>query len=267
MNDDDTTGIHSTAIIDSTAIIGKNVTIGPYCIVGPRVEIGNDTVLVSHVVVPAFTKIGDNNKIHEFVSLGGDPQDLHFKNEKSYLIIGDNNIFFPFCTINRGTAKQDLKTIIGSNNMFMAYTHVGHDSIIGNNILFSNNATLAGHVQVDDFAIIGAFSAIHQFCHIGAYSFITQAALVSKDVLPYVIISGAETKPYGLNMVGLKRNGFSLEVRGKLKKAYKIIFREKRSVTDAIMLLQEMTDDCPEVKLLIEGLNHASGENGRGILR
>ena len=262
-----TTGIHSTAIIDPLAIIGENVTIGPYCIIGPNVEIGNDTVLASNVIVPEFTKIGDNNKIHDFVSLGGDPQDISFCDQESYLMVGDNNIFFSFCTISRGSAKQDLKTIIGNNNMFMAYTHVGHDSIIGNNIVFANNATLSGHVQVDDYATIGAFSAIHQFCHIGAYSFISQAALVPKDVLPYVLISGSDTKSYGLNMVGLERNGFSAEVRAKLKKAYKIIFRKKHTVAQAISLLQEMVDDCAEVNLLIEGLNRASGENGRGILR
>lgn len=255
--------IHPSAVVHPDAKIGNNVEIGPWSVVGANVEIGENTWIGPHVVINGPTKIGANNKIYQFTSVGEDPQDNTYKGEETWLVVGENNVIREFCTIHRGTPKGRGKTTIGSDNLFMAYTHIAHDCQIGDNTTFTNNATLAGHVTVEDFAIIGSFSAVHQFCHIGAHSFVARATMVPKDVLPYTLISGYDATSYGLNSRGLSRRGFSTEVISSLKQAYKIIFRQGNTVEQALERLQEMLPNCPEIELLIMGLQRAE----RGIVR
>lgn len=255
--------IHPTALIDSSAKIASDVAIGPYSIIGPDVEIDSGTWIGPHVVIAKLTKIGKNNKIFQFASVGEDPQDLHYNDEPSRLEIGDGNTFREGVTINRGTAKQNLLTKIGNNNFFMAYAHIAHDCTIGNGAIFANAAALAGHIAVDDYAHVGAFSGIHQFCNIGAYSFISRGAQVAKDILPYLMVAGNDPQIYGLNSVGLKRKGFSPETISQLETAYKIIFRSKMNLNAVVDELTGMVEACPEVQRFIDGIKRAD----RGILR
>jgi len=251
------------AIIDPSAKIADDVDIGPYSVIGPNVEIGEGTWIGANVVVFKNTKLGKNNKIYQFASIGTDPQDISFGNEESYLIVGDNNVFHPCVTINRGTAKQELETKIGNNNFFMAYAHVAHDCSIGNHTVFANNATLAGHIRVDDYVTIGAFCAVHQFCNVGVYSYISRGAMVVKDVLPFLMVSGNEPKAYGLNTIGLQRNGFSGETIKQLQRAYKLIFRQALSMNEAIEQLKDLVEECSAIEHFIQGLERAT----RGIVR
>ena len=255
--------IHSTAVIDMSAKIAPGVFIGPYSIIGPQVEIDEGTWIGPHVVISKLTKIGKHNKFFQFCSIGEDPQDLHYEGEPSRLIIGDHNTFREGVTINRGTAKQNMLTSIGDHNLFMTCSHVAHDCTVGNHTVFANSAALAGHIIVDDFATVGAFSGIHQFCNIGAYSFISRGAMIVKDILPYLMVAGNDAQVYGLNSVGLKRNGFSVETIANLDKAYKLIFRSKMALADVLNELTEMLAVCPEIQLFIDGIKRAD----RGILR
>lgn len=255
--------IHSTAVIDKSAKIAPNVTIGPYSIIGPNVEIDEGTWIGPHVVISKLTNIGKNNKFFQFCSIGEDPQDLHYEGEASRLVIGDHNTFRENVTINRGTAKQNMLTSIGNHNLFMTCSHVAHDCVVGNNTVFANTSALAGHIVVGDFATIGAFTGVHQFCNIGAYSFISRGAQVAKDVLPYLMVAGNDPKVHGLNSVGLKRNGFSVETIANLDKAYKLIFRKKLTIEAAVEELTGMLSECPEVQLFIDGIKNSQ----RGILR
>jgi UDP-N-acetylglucosamine acyltransferase len=257
--------IHSTAIIDKTAKIGDNVSIGPYSIIGPNVEIGSSTKIASHVVIQKNTKIGKNNQISQFASIGGDPQDLRFHGEETYLEIGDNNIIRESCTISRGTSQSHFMTSIGSDNMFMAYTHIAHDCRVGNHIICANGVTLAGHVEIEDYVGFGGFAAIHQFCRIGKYSFIGASTLVPKDVLPYIRVAGegGYAKPYGLNSIGLQRRGFSSEKLLYLKRAYKIIYQENLIIQEVIEQLTPMVNTCPEIQDYINMISSSK----RGIAR
>ncbi|HEX2548836.1 MAG TPA: acyl-ACP--UDP-N-acetylglucosamine O-acyltransferase, partial [Gammaproteobacteria bacterium] len=198
--------IHETAIIDKTARIAQDVQIGPWSIIGPDVEIGEGTWIGPHVVIQGPTKIGKENKIFQFASIGEISQDKKFRGEKAFLEIGDRNTIREFCTFNRGTGLES-KTIIGNDNLFMAYVHIAHDCIVGNETIFANNVTLAGHVLVDDYVVLGGFSGASQFCRIGAHVFVTMGAMVDKDVPPFVKVAGFNAKPFGLNTVGLKRRG------------------------------------------------------------
>jgi len=251
------------ALIDPSAKIGKNVTIGPGTIIGPDVEIGDDTWIGPHVVIQGPTTIGKNNKIFQFSSVGDEPQDITYDGEPTRLEIGDNNIIREFVLISRGTAKGGGLTKIGNHNLFLAYSHVGHDCILGDHISMVSYSALSGHVTVDDYATIGGYSAVHQFCRVGAYAFITRATYVSKDVAPYVIISGQDVTVYGINIVGLKRRGFSSEAINALRRAYKIVFRKGLTVKQAVEDLETMIADHPEVSLLIDSLNQST----RGIVR
>lgn len=255
--------IHPTAIIDPKADIASDVTIGPYSIIGPDVSIGSGTWVGPHVVINGPTKIGKNNQFFQFASIGEMPQDKKFQGEETYLEIGDNNIFRESCTINRGTAQGGSHTKIGNGNLFMAYVHIAHDCIVGNEIIFANNASLSGHVIVDDYAILSGFCAVRQFTYIGAYSFVAGGTMIVKDVLPYIIVSGDPAEPFGLNSVGLQRRGFSAETVSGLKQAYKIIYRQGLNVKDAVIALQEHVKSCPETNLFIQGIERAE----RGIVR
>lgn len=253
--------IDKTAIIDPSAKVAENVHIGAYSIIGADVEIGEGTWIGPHVVIKGPTKIGRHNKIHQFASVGEDPQDLKYKGEKTWLEIGDNNVIREFCTLNRGTTQDKGVTRIGNNNLFMSYVHIAHDCVVGNDTVFANNASLAGHVKVEDHVILGGFSGVFQFCRVGAHSFIATNSVVIKDVPPYVKVSGHYAKPFGLNTVGLQRRGFGDEIMKQLRQAYKIIYRNGLTVADAIKELRQL--EVPELSPLIEFIETSNA----GIVR
>lgn len=245
--------IDKTAVIDSSAKIANNVHIGAYSVIGPDVEIGEGTWIGPHVVIQGPTKIGKENKIFQFSSIGEIPQDLKFRGERTYLEIGDRNIIREFCTLNRGTVQDKSLTKIGNDNLLMAYVHIAHDCVVGNHTIFANNASLAGHVVIGDYVNLGGFSGIFQFCRVGAYSFVTTNSVVIKDVPPYVKVAGHYAKPYGLNTVGLQRRGFTDTVLTELRRAYKVIYRNGLTVAKAVEELQAMaTPEVQELRLFIE---------------
>ncbi|OGV34013.1 MAG: acyl-[acyl-carrier-protein]--UDP-N-acetylglucosamine O-acyltransferase [Legionellales bacterium RIFCSPHIGHO2_12_FULL_35_11] len=255
--------ISKHAIIDPSAQIAEDVTIGPGTIIGPNVEIGKGTWIGPQVVIQGPTKIGERNKIYQFASIGDDPQDKHYQGEPTKLEIGNDNIIREFCMLSRGTVNGRGVTKIGNNNFLLAYAHVGHDCVVGNNVVLVSYCALSGHVFVDDYVNIGAYAAIHQFCKIGAYAFIARATYVTKDVLPYVMIAGHSTNACGINTVGLRRAGFASEAIDNLRRAYKIIFRKGLTVQQAAAELEVMQKDCPEVIRMLDSLNSST----RGIVR
>jgi UDP-N-acetylglucosamine acyltransferase len=253
--------IHETAIIDPSAKLGKDVHIGPYSVIGPEVEIGDGTWIGPHVVINGPTKIGRENRIYQFASVGEITQDLKYNGERTYLEIGDHNIIREFCTINRGSVQDNSVTRIGSHNLLMAYVHIAHDCVVGNHVVFSNNASLAGHVHIEDFVVMGGYSGVFQFCRVGAHSFISTNSVVIKDVPPFVKVSGYYAKPFGLNTVGLQRRGFTSQAITELKRAYKIIYRNGLTVANALEELQKMM--TPEVKVMAEFIEASNA----GIVR
>lgn len=255
--------IDSRAVIDASAKIGKGVKIGPWSVVGPNVEVGDRTQIASHVVINRDTKLGCDNKIYSFAAIGGDPQDLEYHDEPTFLEIGDNNIIREHVTISRGSIHGAGTTKIGNNNNILACSHIAHDCLIGNYVLFVNHATIAGHVIVDDHAIIGALGAVHQFCRIGAHSFLCHAAMVTQDVPPFIIVSGEEAQPKGLNVVGLRRAGFSKTTIMALKRAYHIIYLKGLKNGEIKKELSAMVDETPEVALMLEIIENSK----RGIVR
>lgn len=255
--------IHPQAIIDPSAKLANNVTVGPFSVIGADVEIGAGTVIESHVVINGPTKIGADNKIYSFAAIGGDPQDKKYAGEVTQLEIGDRNVIREYCTISRGTAQDAGITRIGNDNWIMATVHIAHDCQIGNNTIFANSATLAGHVTIEDFAILGGFTLVHQFCKVGAHCFTAMNSVISKDVLPFTMISGHMAKPHGLNTEGLKRRGFSKESLSQLRKAYKIIYRSGNTIEQAVAQLQPMAANCAEVAQLLDFLKGVT----RGIVR
>lgn len=256
--------IDPTVIIDPDSKIGKDVSIGPYSIIGPDVTIGDNTWVGSHVVIKGPVKIGNSNRIFQFCSIGDDPQDKKYRDDgNSVLEIGDRNVIREFCSINRGTDLGGGKTIIGHDNWIMAYVHIAHDCIVGSHTVFANNATLAGHVLIDDYVTLGGFTGIHQFCHIGRYCFTAIASVIVKDVPPYLLVSGNTAKPSGLNREGLKRHDFSSETINKLRKAYKIVYREGLTVKQALKALQNLTAESEEVAHFAEFIEKSQ----RGIVR
>lgn len=255
--------IHPTAIIDPTARIADNVEVGPWTLIGPNVEIGEGTWIGPHVVIKSSTKIGKDNKIFQFASLGEDPQDKKFQGENTCLQIGDRNVIREFCTFNRGTAQDKAVTLIGDDNLFMAYVHIAHDCVVGNNTIFANNASLAGHVVVEDFVVMSGFSGASQSCRVGAHSFASMGSMIDKDVPPFVKVSGYYAKPFGLNIVGMRRRGFSAETMLSLRRAYKVIYRKGLTIKQALENLNEMLLVCPEVQLFIDFINLSQ----RGLVR
>lgn len=255
--------IDPRAIIDPTAKVADDVVIGPWTIVGPEVEIDSGCEIASHVVLKGPTVIGKNNKILQFSSVGEDTPDLKYKGERTRLIIGDNNVIREGVTIHRGTVQDRGETIIGNDNLLMAYVHVGHDSVIGNNCILVNNASLAGHVIVDDWAILSGYTLVHQFCRIGAHSFCGYGTGLSKDVPAYVTVMGSPAQAKGINVEGLKRRDFSSEGITAIRRAYKIIYRQGHTVTEALEQLSVMVQDYPEIQGLIDSLQSSE----RGIVR
>jgi UDP-N-acetylglucosamine acyltransferase len=255
--------ISKLASIDPSAKIGNGVSIGPFAVIGANVEIGAGTFVGPHVVINGPTAIGKNNKFFQFSSIGEECQDKKYFGEITKLEIGDNNTFREGCTVHRGTEQGGGVTVIGSNNLFMVNTHVAHDCIIGNSVVFANGASVAGHVEVGDFANLGGFVGVHQFCKIGAYSFAAGGSIIIKDVIPYVLVSGHPAQIHGLNTVGLTRREFSSEVISTLKQAYKIVFRTSSTVNEAIEQLNVLVENCKEVALMRDFLTQSS----RGIVR
>jgi UDP-N-acetylglucosamine acyltransferase len=255
--------VSNKPIIDPAARIGANVRIGPWTIIGPDVEIGDDCEIRSHVVIRGPTRIGRNNTIFQFASVGEDPSDKKFRGEKSSLEIGDNNVIREGATLHRGTEVGGGVTRIGSNNLFMPYTHVAHDCIIGNNIIFSNNAAVSGHVVVDDWAILGGFAGVYQFLHIGAHSFIGAQSHVNMDVPAYIMVNGTPPEPKGINTTGLERRGFSKETILALRRAYKVLYRNGNTLEQAMVELTELAKTTPEIVTLLDSLRASR----KGILR
>lgn len=244
--------ISDKAHIDPSAKLGKNVHVGHFTVIGPDVEIGDGCWIGPNAVINGPTKMGKNNKVFQFASIGEEPQDKKYHGEPTTLEIGDNNIFRECTTVSRGTVTGGSKTKIGNNNLLMAYVHIAHDCIVGNNIVFSNNASLAGHVTVDDFANLGGFVGVHQFCQIGAYSFSAGGSIIVKDVLPFVTVSGHPAQSYGLNAEGLKRNGFTVDEITTLKRAYKAVFREGLSLEEAMHQVESMLPECSKLDLMLD---------------
>ena len=258
--------IHSTAIIHPKAKIHETVTVGPYTCIGENVSIGEGTKIGNHVNITGNTKIGLNNKIFHSSSLGEAPQDMKYADEPTRLIIGDNNTVREFCTFNVGTIQDQGITEIGNSNWFMAYVHVAHDCIVGDNNIFANNAGLAGHVTIHDFIMLGAFTAVHQFCKIGSHAITMGGTLLTQDIPPFVRAvhrGGATVKPNGINSEGLKRRDFSAEKISIIKKAYKIIYRDNNTIEEAKVELSLLTKEVPEINLFIELINKSS----RGLIR
>lgn len=255
--------ISEHAIIHPSATLAQDVVVGPGTIIGADVSIDEGTWIGPHVVIQGPTHIGKHNKIFQFASLGDAPQDKTYRDEPTRLEIGDHNVIREFTMLSRGTVKGGGVTRIGNHNFLMAYSHVGHDCMLGDHINMVSYSALSGHVSVDDFATIGAYAAVHQFCHVGAYAFIARATYVSKDVVPYVLIAGHTTAACGINSVGLRRAGFSSSAIDALRRAYKIIFRRGLTVQQAIAELELMQQAYPEVVRLIDALNQAT----RGIVR
>ena len=255
--------IHHTAIIDPTARIATNVEIGPWTVIGADVEIDEGTWIGPHVVVKGATRIGKHNKIFQFASIGEDPQDKKFQGEKTYLEIGDRNIIREFCTFNRGTVQDKSVTRIGHDNLFMAYVHIAHDCIVGTHTIFANNASLAGHVVVEDYVSMGGFSGAFQFCRVGAHSFASMGSMIDKDVPPFVKVSGYYAKPFGLNIIGMQRRGFAADTIMTLRRAYKVIYRKGLTIKQALEQLEEMLLTCPDVQMFIDFINTSE----RGIIR
>ena len=256
--------IDSRAVVDSNCHLGERVTVGPYSVIGPEVEIGDETWIGPHVVIRGPTKIGCENKIFQFCSVGDDPQDKKFQDDKeSYLEIGDQNVIREYCSINRGTELGGGRTVIGNDNWIMAYVHIAHDCIIGDHTVFANNTTLAGHVSIDDYAILGGFTGVHQFCHIGSHCFTAISSVVVKDVPPYLMVSGNTAKPYGLNKEGLKRHGFSNDTINQLLKVYKLVYREGLTIKKAIAEIKKLKSESEEIAGFINFIEKSE----RGIIR
>lgn len=255
--------IDKTAIIHNLAKIGKNVKIGPFSIIGEDVTIADDVIIGSHVVIERDTEIGSGTRVDSYASIGGDPQDLKYRGEKSKLIIGKKNRIREFTTLNRGTADGGGVTVIGDNNLLMAYSHIAHDCHIGNNIVIANAVNFAGHVTVEDNAIVGGMVVIHQFSRIGKFAIIGGASAVPQDVPPFMNAVGNRAELFGLNNIGLKRHNFSDDTISKLKKAYSIIFRSGKLLKDAINEVESTMSDCADVIYLVDFLKNSQ----RGFIR
>jgi len=256
--------IHPQAIVSPEAKLGADVRIGAYAVVGEEVELGNGCMLHEHAVVRGPSKFGAGNVFHPFCVIGGDPQDYTFRGDRVELIVGEENIFREYVTISRGTTKGGGVTRIGDKNFFLAYSHVGHDCQIGSNTLFVNGATLAGHVTVQDFVTLGAFSPVHQFCRLGRYSYIGASTVITQDVPPFsLIVTERETRCFGPNTIGLERKGFSAERIKALQKAFRLLTRSKKNTTQALAEMRKTMASSDDVKELAEFVEKAE----RGIVK
>ena len=253
-----TASIHPTALIDPAAVIGVNVSIGAYSVIGAEVEIGDGTAIGPHVVIEGPTRIGRDNRITQFVSLGGAPQDKKFAGERTELVIGDRNLIREFVTINRGTGDGGGITRLGNDNWVLAYVHVAHDCQIGNNVVFSNYAALAGHVEIGDWTILSGYSGVHQFCKVGVHAFIGMGCLVGHDVPPFVMMANEQQgRPRGINSEGLKRRGFDASRIAAIKRAYRTLYMAGLALPEAREELAEQARESDDVRTMLEFLDHS----------
>jgi len=255
--------IHQTAIVDARAELAEGVTVGPYTIIGPHVKIGAHTSIDAHVVIKGPTEIGQRCTVFPFASIGDIPQDLKYGGGTTKLAIGNDNIFREYVTVNRGTEEGGGVTVIGDHNFFMAYSHIAHDCIINNHVIMANAATLAGHIEIEDHAILGGLVGVHQFAKVGRSAFVGACSAVSQDVPPYGLAVGNRARLFGLNLTGLKRQKFSAEAIKNVKEAYRIIFRAGLTLKDALEQVSQTITDSPEVAHLIEFIRSSK----RGVVR
>ena len=255
--------IHPTALVDARAELDSTVSVGPYTIIGPHVRINAGTTVGPHCVIEGHTTIGQDNRIFQFSSIGEIPQDKKYAGEPTRLEIGNRNTIREFCTLNLGTAQDEGVTRIGDDNWLMAYVHVAHDCQVGNRTIFANNAQIAGHVHVGDWAIFGGFTGVHQFCRIGAHVMTAASTLILGDVPPYVMAAGNSAAPYGINVEGLKRRGFSPEALMTLKRAYRTLYKSGLTLEEARTKLGEEAKEHPEIQPIIDFL----AVSKRGIIR
>jgi UDP-N-acetylglucosamine acyltransferase len=256
------TRIHPTAVIDATAQIGENCEIGPYCVVGAGVELGPECWLQHHISVSGPSKIGRGNKFFAFSSIGQQTQDLKYAGEPTHLVVGDENTFREFVTVHRGTAPGST-TRVGSGGNFLAYAHIAHDCTIGDNVIFSNNGTVAGHVEVQDHAIVGGLTAVHQFCRIGAYALTGGCSKIVQDVPPFMIADGNPAKVRSYNKVALERHGFSDQTHRAIKEAYRLIYRSALNLQQAVEQIRTDLPETPEIARLITFVTNSP----RGIIK
>jgi UDP-N-acetylglucosamine acyltransferase len=255
--------IHATALVDPAAELANDVEVGAYSIVGPGVAIGAATTIGPHVVLTGRTRIGARNRVFQFASIGEIPQDRKYGGEPTTTTIGDDNVFREYVTIHAGTAQDRGDTAIGNANLFLAYTHVAHDCVVGNATVWSNNAQVAGHVRIDDWVVLGAYAGVHQFCRIGAHAMLAAGAIVLNDVPPYVMVQGYPAKPHGTNTEGMRRRGFGPDEILAVRRAYKTLYREGRTLDEAKTALAEEARRSPALEALVAFLD----EPGRGIVR
>ncbi len=255
--------IDTRAVINPKAELAEDVTVGPFSIIGPDVQIDAGTEIGPHVVIKGPTSIGKDNQIYQFTSIGEDPQDKKYADEVTRLEIGDRNVIREFCTMHRGTLQDQGLTKIGDDNLFMAYTHVAHDCMIGDHVIMANGASIAGHVHVGDHAILGGFTLVHQFTQIGEYSFSAMGSAITQDIPPFVMVGGRPTRPHGINSVGMERNGKSPEVIRQIRQAYKILYKNNLRLEDAIEEMEGMAGESNELSNMVSFLRNVT----RGILR
>ncbi|WP_449727830.1 acyl-ACP--UDP-N-acetylglucosamine O-acyltransferase [Gilvimarinus japonicus] len=251
------------AIIHPDAKLADDVRVGPWTIIGPDVEIGAGSVIASHVVIKGPTRIGKNNQVFQFSTVGEDTPDLKYNGEPTRLVIGDHNIIREGVTIHRGTVQDRSETTIGNHNLIMAYVHIGHDSVLGDHCILVNNTSLAGHVVVGDWAILSGFTLVHQFCNIGAHSFSGMGCAIGKDVPAYVLVNGAPAAAKSVNAEGLRRRGFSKDEIAAVSRAFKVIYRRGLTVDEALLQLEQLALECPAIRPMIDSLTTSK----RGIVR
>jgi UDP-N-acetylglucosamine acyltransferase len=244
--------IDPRAIVSPQAELAADVTVGPFTVIGSNVTIGAGTVIGPHAVINGPTRMGSGNRIFQFASIGDAPQDKKYRGELTWLEIGDRNVFRESCTINRGTSHDKGTTRIGHDNLFMAYAHVAHDCVVGNNTVFANCAALGGHVEIGDWVTLGGLTAVHQFTKIGAHAFVGGGAIVTRDVPPYVMVAGNPAEPHAVNSVGLKRRGFTDEQVRNIREAYRILYRSELRLAEALERLKTLSPEQPEIGLLVD---------------
>ncbi len=255
--------IDSHAIVSPRAELAADVAVGPFSVIGPDVRIGPGTVVGPHVVINGPTTIGAGNRIHQFASLGDAPQDKKYGGEPTRLEIGDRNVFRESCTVNRGTTHDKGVTRVGDDNLFMAYSHVAHDCVVGCNTVFANCVSLGGHVEIGDWVVLGGLSAIHQFCKIGAHAFLAGGSIVTRDVPPYVMVAGNHAVPHAINSEGLKRRGFTEEQIRGIREAYRVVYRCDLKLSEALARLERPAAERPELRLFVDFIRSST----RSIVR
>jgi UDP-N-acetylglucosamine acyltransferase len=250
--------IDARALVSPEARLASDVQVGPFSVIGPGVSIGPRTVIGPHVVINGPTSIGADNKVFQFASLGDAPQDKKYQGEPTRLEIGDRNVFREYTTANRGTTHDEGVTRIGSDNLFMVYSHVAHDCLVGNNTVFANCAALAGHVEIGDWVIIGGLAAVHQFTKVGAHAFLGGGSVVTRDVPPYVMVSGYPAVPHAVNAEGLKRRGFSTEQIRNIRDAYRVLYRSDLRLVEALERLEPLAARHPEIRAFVDFIHRST---------